>query len=220
MKKAISILLLFGLFAVIAVPVQAQKNDKKAAKEAKKKEKAEKKLWKKKAKGYSKEPFSLRDDLESANNKLKDCSVKNKDLLDQLANMRSVNDSLRAAANSRLNELAALNSKYEKLQAAYEAQKNINEKNIIPGLVYKVQIGAFVHFDINQYLKDTENFEGESKDGMNKYTIGNFRELNIAEAFKLDVRKMGIKDAWIVPFIDGKRVTMEEARQYISRQGN
>ena len=86
--------------------------------------------------------------------------------------------------------------------------------------VYKVQLGAFVHFDINQYLKETDkNFEGETQDGMNKYTMGNFRDKDVAESFKKDIQKMGIPDAWIVPHIDGTRVTMEEARQYLGKQG-
>ena len=60
-----------------------------------------------------------------------------------------------------------------------------------------------MHFDINKYLKETENFEGETRDGMNKYTIGAFKEFAIAEGFQKDVKKMGVSDAWVVPFIDG-----------------
>ena len=134
--------------------------------------------------------------------------------------MQGTIDSLQNLVSAKNSELAANKAKYEKLQAAYEAQKNINEKGIIPGLVYKVQIGAFVYFDINKYLKDTEkNFEGETADGMNKYTMGNFRDLDVANQFKKDVQKMGIEDAWVVPYIDGVRVTMEEARNYLGNQG-
>ena len=132
----------------------------------KKKEKEEKKQWKKKAKDYAKTPLSLRDDLENANKKLRELSEKNKQLQDKFARQQAIIDSLQNEYNRKVSEIAALNAKYEKLQNAYEAQKKINEKSIIPGLVYKVQLGAFVHFDINKYLKDTgENFEGENQDG-------------------------------------------------------
>ena len=40
-----------------------------------------------------------------------------------------------------------------------------------------------------------------------------------AEAFKKDIQKMGIKDAWIVPYIDGVRVTMTEAEKFMGKQG-
>lgn len=220
MKKILSILLLMGLVFGSVNVSYAQKETKKERKDRKKKEKVEKKLWKAKAKNYKKSPLSLRDDLENVNKQLKELSAKNKELMKRLAACNSAIDSLEAINRSKVNELAALNAKYEKLQVAYEASKNVVEKNIIPGLVYKVQIGAFVHFDITSYLKDTgESFEGENRDGMNKYTMGNFREYEVAEAFKKDVQKMGIKDAWVTPIIDGKRVTHEEARQYISRQG-
>ena len=216
-------MMLFMGLALVNAPVSTyakDKNKKKEEKEAKKREKRERKAWKKKAKNYKKNPFALRDDLEGANKQIKDLNAKLNACNEKYSRLLGTVDSLQTLIGRKNSEIAALKSKYEKLQAAYEAQKNINEKGIIPGLVYKVQIGAFVYFDINKYLKDTgENFEGETADGMNKYTMGNFRELAVAEAFMKDVQKMGIKDAWIVPHIDGIRVTHEEARNYLSRQG-
>ena len=209
------------LFLLVAVmigvgsinPVMAQKKSKAE----KKKEKAEKKLWKKKAKSYAKSPLKLRDDLENSNNRLREMAAKNKDLQEKYDRALSKADSLQAVIDANSGQLAALQRKYEKLEAAYEAQKNINEKGIIPGLVYRVQVGAYVHFDMNQHLVHTDKtFEGENQDGMNKYMMGNFRDMNNAEAFRNDVRKLGIKDAWIVPYIDGTRVTRDEAEKYQS----
>ncbi len=188
-------------------------------KDDKKKEKMEKKLWGQKAKTYKKAPIQLRDDLENLNKQIKDLSAKNKELMSRISACNSQVDSLNSVLASKVNEIAALTSKYEKLQAAYEAQKNVTEKNILPGLVYKVQIGAFVHFDINKYLKDTDNFEGETKDGMNKYTLGGFKDFEMAEAFQKDIKILGIKDAWVVPFIDGVRVTHDEAKKFLEKQG-
>lgn len=226
MKRALSIFLIMGLVFAVSSPVLAQrggkssKADKKEAKEAKKREKEEKKAWKKKAKNYTKSPLTLKNDLDNLQNKNKKLGDEISALEKDLAKANDRADSLQALMNAKNSELASVTSKFEKLQAAYEAQKNINEKGIIPGLVYKVQIGAFVHFDINSYLKETENFEGESQDGMNKYTIGAFRDIAIAENFKKDIQKMGIRDAWIVPYIDGVRVTMDEAVNYLDKQGS
>ena len=206
--------LIVALGATTPVAAQMSKAEKKAAKK-------EKKLWKKKAKKYAKTPLTLRDDLENANKKLRECSEKNKDLQDKYANAQAAYDSLAAILSSRESELAALGRKYEKLEAAYQAQKNVNDKGIVPGLVYRVQVGAYVHFDMNQYLGDTEkSFEGENQDGMNKYMMGNFRGMTNAEAFRDDIRKLGIEDAWVVPYIDGTRVTMDEADAYLSKQGS
>ncbi len=211
MKRYLFLLVALMIGAAAINPVAAQKKSKAE----KKKEKAEKKLWKKKAKQYAKSPLKLRDDLENSNNRLREMSAKNKELQDKYTDAMQKVDSLQGIINSRSSELAALARKYEKLEAAYEAQKNINEKGIVPGLVYRVQVGAYVHFDMNQHLEHTDKtFEGENQDGMNKYMMGNFRDMTNAEAFRDDVRKLGIDDAWIVPYIDGTRVTREEAEQY------
>jgi molecular chaperone GrpE (heat shock protein) len=198
------------LAVAFAHPMKAQQS-----KEDKKKEKEEAKLWKKKAKTYAKAPLSLRDDLETANRQLKECSDRNKTLQGKFAALEGTIDSLQNALNAKNAEMAALNTKYEKLQAAFEAQKSITVSNIIPGLIYHVQVGAYVHFDMNQHLVQTDKtFEGETRDGMNKYMMGNFKDLKNAEAFRDDVRKLGIKDAFVVPYIDGTRVTMDEAAKF------
>lgn len=217
MKRYLSIILVLFLAIAVAQPVIAQKKSK----EERKKEKAEKKLWKKKAKTYKKTPLSLRDDLETANKKLRECSERNKDLQNKFGALENTIDSLSALLSSKNAEIAALNTKYEKLQKAYEAQKNINEKDIVPGLVYRVQVGAYVHFDMKPDKADMDkNFEGESQDGMNKYLMGQFRNLPTCEQFRDNVRKLGISDAFVVPYIDGVRVNMDEAKSYRGGSSN
>lgn len=216
MKHVFSVLLSMVLVLGLATSAYAQK----PSKEEKKQAKEETKTWKKKAKSYAKAPLSLRDDLAGKDETIKKLNADIADLKKKLAACNNTADSLQELANKRAAELAALETKYQKLQAAYEAAKNVVEKDIDPGLIYRVQCGAFVHFDINQYLKDTgENFEGETKDGMNKYTMGKFKDSNVADLFKKDVQKMGIKDAWVVPYIDGQRVTHEEAKKHLEKQG-
>jgi hypothetical protein len=217
MKRYFSILMIFMAVFAVGMPAFAQDD----AKEQKKKEKAEKKLWKQKAKTYAKSPLTLRDDLDAVNKQLKDCNAKNKDLQARVSAQGRSIDSLQTLLNAKTAELASLKTNYDKLQAAYEAQKNVTEKNIQPGLIYHVQVGAYVHFDMNQHLINTDkSFEGENRDGMNKYMMGSFKDLANAEAFRDDIRKLGIKDAWVVPYIDGTRVSNEEAEKYTGGSGN
>lgn len=85
---------------------------------------------------------------------------------------------------------------------------------VIPGLIYKVQIGAFRNKDLTKYFNNSENFGGEvDQDGTKKYSIGQFSEYWEADAFKKYMREMGVKDAWIVPYFNGKRVSMKDARE-------
>ena len=233
MKQVMTILAVLFLSVGVANSTYAQKkgnkkgddkkgstaaNDKKADKGGGDKE--EKKIWKKKAKTYVKDPIALKNELENNNKQLRDLSAKNAELQKKLTGCNSRVDSLQAVIGQMKNEIESCNEQKKKLQAQLEAKAKVVESDIQPGLVYRVQIGAFVHFDLNMYLKDTEkNFEGESQDGMNKYTIGKFRDMELAEAFRKDVIKLGIKDAWIVPYIDGRRSTMDEARKYMESKG-
>ena len=85
---------------------------------------------------------------------------------------------------------------------------------VIPGLVYKVQIGAFRNKDLTKYFNNNKNFGGEvDEDGTQKYSIGQFAEYWEADAFKKYMREMGVRDAWIVPYYNGKRVSMKDARE-------
>ncbi len=82
------------------------------------------------------------------------------------------------------------------------------------GIVYKVQIGAYHGIDLREYAKANQNLNFElGEDGTIKYTLGEFKDYWEADKFKQYLRKMGVKDAWIVTYKDGKRVTMKDARE-------
>ncbi|MGI9543756.1 MAG: Ezrin/radixin/moesin family protein, partial [Cyclobacteriaceae bacterium] len=57
----------------------------------------------------------------------------------------------------------------------------------------------------------SDNFGGEvDSDGTQRYTLGNFKDYWQADKFKKYLREMGVKDAWIVPYKDGRRVPMKD----------
>ncbi len=74
------------------------------------------------------------------------------------------------------------------------------------GTVYKVQIGLYKEFNINKYFAEPRFIGYEDVDGMNRYIISYFPDEEIAKSFVADVRKMGIKDAFVSKYIDGQRV--------------
>ena len=81
---------------------------------------------------------------------------------------------------------------------------------MVDGVVFKVQIGAFRNKDLSKYFDNNENFGGDNEDGMQKITLGQFREYWEADTFKKYLREMGVKDAWIVPYRDGVRVEIKD----------
>lgn len=74
------------------------------------------------------------------------------------------------------------------------------------GTVYKVQIGLYKEFNINKYFAEPRFIGYEEVDGMNRYIISYFPDEEIAKNFVADVRKMGIRDAFVSKYIDGQRV--------------
>ncbi|HLP21574.1 MAG TPA: hypothetical protein VK174_14775 [Chitinophagales bacterium] len=74
------------------------------------------------------------------------------------------------------------------------------------GTVYKVQIGLYKDFNINKYFDQPRFIGYEEVDGMNRYIISYFPDEEVAKSFVADVRKMGIKDAFVSKYIDGQRV--------------
>lgn len=74
------------------------------------------------------------------------------------------------------------------------------------GTVYKVQIGLYKQFNINKYFEQPRYIGYEEVDGMNRYIISYFPDEEVAKSFVADVRKMGIKDAFVSKYIDGERV--------------
>lgn len=178
-----------------------------------------KKEWKKKAKSYVKNPLALKAREESfqkqvqdRDRQLEEMQRRNRELAEQIAQLE---DQLRARQYS----LDSMQSEVLRLKAAYEAEKKQSRLDVMPGLVFKVQIGAFRLFDMRKYAQDNPFFETEALGDINRYTVGRFRDLALAEAFQKDLKRLGIRDAWIVPFKDGVRITMKEAKEMLSATG-
>ena len=181
--------------------------------------KQEKKEWKKKAKTYSKNPQALKQ-LEDDNQALskevaslesqlssckstagdKDATIS--DLQGQVQKLRSDVAAARKAAADAKAEAAA--------KPAVETELKSGEK-MIAGVVFKVQIGAFRNKDLSKFFDNHENFSGEQgDDGVQKITLGQFKDYWEADTFKKYLREMGVKDAWIVPYKDGVRVDIKD----------
>lgn len=85
-------------------------------------------------------------------------------------------------------------------------------KSVSPGLVYKVQIGAFRKKNLEKYLNNHKNFSGDvDQDGTRKYTLGEFSDYWEADRFKKYLREMGVKDAWLVAYKNGQRIPIKDA---------
>ncbi|HPS83105.1 MAG TPA: hypothetical protein PLA88_02230, partial [Bacteroidales bacterium] len=85
--------------------------------------------------------------------------------------------------------------------------------------VFKVQIGAYskdvpVNVVNELIALAGQGIETTKNDaGLTVYTVGNFSKYSDAEAKKNELNTKGLTDAFVVAYIDGKRVSVSEARK-------
>ena len=54
---------------------------------------------------------------------------------------------------------------------------------------------------------------GKTDDGLTIYSVGKFKDYASAEKVKSEVQAQGITDAFVAPYNNGKRISLEEARK-------
>lgn len=82
------------------------------------------------------------------------------------------------------------------------------------GLVYRVQVGAFRKPLKATLFNEFTPVTGEQiKSGITRYISGYFGSILNASQAKKQIRGLGYKDAFIVAYCDGKRITIAEARR-------
>ncbi|AEA45147.1 PD40 domain-containing protein [Fluviicola taffensis] len=99
-------------------------------------------------------------------------------------------------------------------------------KKVIPlgikaptGLVYRVQVGAFAKPIPEDLFKEFTPVTGEKLDnGITRYLAGYFGNRQKVLDAQQAIRGIGYKDAFVVAYCDGKRISLAEARQ-LEEQG-
>lgn len=194
MKK---LLFLFSTFTFLATGVSYGQLSKQEAKE-----------WKKTKKSMSTEEFKTMVDQNTA-------------LQQQMNQMASDVSSAQSELEMKQQEVAVLQAKVQNLEqdlaeamvidVSSGSESTTNNTKVSKGVLFKVQIGAFRNKDLSKYFGTSDNFGGEvDNDGTQRYTLGNFTDYWQADKFKKYLREMGVKDAWIVPYKDGRRVPMKD----------
>jgi cell division septation protein DedD len=99
------------------------------------------------------------------------------------------------------------------------ARPENNVSSMPANIEYKVQIGAFrkeVPVEMmNKFLSIAAMgiSAGKTDDGLTIYSVGKFKDYASAEKVKSEVQAQGITDAFVAPYNNGKRISLEEARK-------
>lgn len=171
--------------------------------------KEEEKEWKKTAKEYAKNPAALAQ------------LTKDKQELQRINNsLESDMNLLKTQVNAKDNRIASLERQIEDLNIQLDAAANAEPMQpvftpsdmpgeVIPmGTIFRVQIGAFEK-DKNKIpgdLNTGKDLALEDQGGLQKIVLGQFTSKEEADKLKNHLRKIGVKDAWVVKYQDGVRV--------------
>ena len=83
------------------------------------------------------------------------------------------------------------------------------------GLVYRVQVGAFKNTVPDYFFREFSPVSGETlKNGLTAYMAGFFERGALALNARQEIRNLGYKDAFIVAYCDGERITFAKAMEY------
>jgi hypothetical protein len=129
------------------------------------------------------------------------------------------------AGNNNNTTASARTIKVEGLEVtagnAYSAANPIPVDAKVPdGLVFRVQIGAFKSRLPDNSFRGLSPLNAETtSNGYIRYTAGNFNKLENANAVKNDLRNLGYSDAFVVVFYNGKRISLNEALDIMSKEG-
>jgi hypothetical protein len=98
-------------------------------------------------------------------------------------------------------------------QTAHRTSNPIPMDPSLPdGLVFKVQIGAFRKPVPDNAFKGLQPVTGENtRIGWIRYCVGLFKTFEPANLVKADMRNSGYKDAFVVAYLNGKRISLSEA---------
>lgn len=198
--------LLLAVCFFATTPVQAQE---KLSKE-------EKRELKDLVKKYKKDPMALKELTESVDmyrEQTQDMEAKNNILA-------SENQMLETKVQQLEQSNMALNSQ---LVTAQEAINQISDESVsmesrgnessfnTMGTLFRVQIGAYEKAYIPENLDTTDgSMTLEQADGMQKVMVGSFRDYQSAKELMSHMKKIGLRDAWVVAYVDGSRVNLNE----------
>jgi len=218
MNKTATLLFLF-LLAVNLPSLHAQDD------------KQEEKFWKKKAKEYVKKPLSLKSETEAFQKQIGNLKQEVADLnsrIEKAAEEALTRESEKQQLSAELSRTkerlntqtreaeevrTRLKAKEEELAVTAAAPASGGGSANMRGTVYRLQIGAFAQDTMTLEGANSTMFEVEKDNEMSKYVLATFHSYEEAVALRNKLRRMGMKDTWIVPYKDGARTTMEELAQ-------
>lgn len=101
----------------------------------------------------------------------------------------------------------------EELKKEKKEKKKNKEEDIAKGVIFKVQFAtSSKELELlPQNFKGIENVEIYQAGGLYRYVVGKEKNMTGANNLQLEVRNKGYKDAFVIAFSEGKRISISQA---------
>lgn len=200
MQKYLIFSLICFSFFVLSPKISAQNPNTELSK-------SEKKKWKTIARAYGKNPVALKL-LTEEHSYLKKNSTEWEAEIVRLKEMlatKNQNNSMQLATIEELrSEILSLREELQRTRMT----ANQNQYDI--GVWFRVQIGAYEKEQLNAGQLNSDKLSVEGGD-LQRIVLGHYRNYDEAQQMRDNLRKLGLKDAWIVSYKDGRRIPIEDA---------
>jgi hypothetical protein len=119
--------------------------------------------------------------------------------------------------------ITQLSNSNDSLSIALARLKLANDvltENLDPskGMFFEVHMNFSGDFDLVQYKTELASLISAEYDGREKLVLGRFRSFKKALLFENDLKKMGLKDLYLLGRVDGKIMTFKEALALAQKQ--
>ena len=189
--RLVFVLLLSSMFLLTSVDADAQTISKKRKKELKKELKA------------------LKKDPAKYDKMLKKNAAEKKEMETEITRLTAVATDLEEQNNLLKLQIDELDARYSDL---LEKQNNTS---LPDGIAYQVQMGYYQYLNLASFNEQTKTIKAEEVDGAKRYVVGHFLELEDAIQFRDDIKTLGIDDAFVSQYINGKRNMQFDAEKAI-----
>ena len=192
MKKGLILTLMIALIVNFSYAQKLSKDDAKRVKDE--------------LKNYNKHPEQYKAKMDAAQADKDSSDAQMARLRAELKTAQAAGSENEKRANQAEEQIKLLQDEADKMKETVAVAKETDMKSTPKGTVYKVQLGMYRALNVNKAFDQPRYIGYEDVNGMNRYVISHFPDQETALKFVADIRKLGIRDAFVAKYIDGTRV--------------
>ena len=175
------------------------------------------------AANYKKNPDALRQFMENCTANEAALVAARQDLNRMQSQNGTINQDVTALRTNLTNaqmENDQLRQQLAQAQAATTTNDRLDtdQQTVVAGVIFQVQLGAYSQNTVNSDLSTGNALELQEQNGVQKVVVSQFRNYSSAAKLRDQLKKMGVKGAFVVAKNNGTRITVPEALK-ITGQG-